>query len=418
MTRYNWYVFLLVWVPCVLFASPTQLTNLSIKPSANLTRLTFYLNQKTYGRVKYIPNASRLIIELSNTEKHFRYTSYKLQQARGNIEFIRLEQPRRHTLRFLFTANEPIRWTIHFLSPSLTDQVLLQVDVVSLNPKKAAPHRQQNPPAEKSKILKIFKNDQLLKSFSALMEKPKQWVMNASTSHPTSTAANGPFVVVIDPGHGGRDPGARGRRGALEKEVVLAISERLAAKINRTPGMKAILTRNGDYFVPLRQRLKLARKGSADLFIAIHADAFFNNNARGVSVFALSQRAASNEAARWLVQREHYPELDDLSLNNLSDRSEMLRSVLIDLAQTATIRDSIKLGNKVLDAMDDFSTLHHKKVEQAPFVVLKSPDIPSILVETGFITNPEEERHLRHPAYQDKLATAIWQGLRAYSLAK
>lgn len=175
-----------------------------------------------------------------------------------------------------------------------------------------------------------------------------------------------------------------------------------------------MLTRRGDYFVPLRKRLQLARKGKADLFVAIHADAYFENDATGVSVYALSQRGASNEAARWLAQQDNYSELGGVELNTLSDRDPMLRSVLVDLAQASTIQDSIRLGNHVLDALDDISSLHYKKVERAPFVVLKSPDIPSILVETGFITNPREEKRLLNPDYQDQVAQALMIGIKQY----
>jgi N-acetylmuramoyl-L-alanine amidase len=162
--------------------------------------------------------------------------------------------------------------------------------------------------------------------------------------------------------------------------------------------------------------MKLARKDEADLFIAIHADAYFEQNARGASVYALSARGATSEAARWLAQKDNYSELDGVEFNALQDRSTLLRSVLIDMAQTATIQDSLRLGNRVLDALDNMTSLHYKQVEQAPFMVLRSPDIPSILIETGFISNPREEKRLSDPAYQEKLAQAILSGLRAYKV--
>lgn len=222
------------------------------------------------------------------------------------------------------------------------------------------------------------------------------------------------LTVVIDPGHGGYDTGAIGSRGTTEKSVVLAIAKRLAIKINQTPGLHAVLTRTGDYYLPLRGRLNMARQNNADLFIAVHADGFFNDNASGVSVYALSTRGATTEAARWLARQENYSELGEVALNELKDHSPMVRSVLIDLAQTVTIRDSLRLGTRVLDALDDVSRLHYRHVEQAPFVVLKSPDIPSILIETGFISNPREEQRLGYPDYQDQLAQAICQGIKRY----
>lgn len=404
MMRYV-HLFLLLCIPGVLFASPARLTEFNLQASDNITKLHFKLDRKTYGRIKFIPVSAQLVIELSNTINASVINTSKLQQVSANIEFIRVDRSASNKLRFLFKVTTSLRWASHFVTQP-GGYAVLQVDIISTQPKPMIAI------AKNAKANKVFKADQLLTSLKGIIQRPKQWV----------TAQKGgvrqePFVVVIDPGHGGGDSGARGRKGTLEKTVVLAVAERLTAKINQSAEMKAILTRRGDYFVPLRERLKLARKGSADVFISIHADAFFNNNARGVSVYAVSPRGASSEAAKWLVQREHYPELDDLPLNNLKDHSLMLRSVLIDLAQTATIRDSLKLGNRMLNALDDLSTLHYKKVEQAPFVVLKSPDIPSVLIETGFITNPDEEHHLRHPAYQDKLADAIWQGLRSYLLA-
>lgn len=223
------------------------------------------------------------------------------------------------------------------------------------------------------------------------------------------------FTVVIDPGHGGKDPGALGMNGTKEKDVVLSIARKLATEINRTNMMRAVLTRDHDCFIPLRERLKLARSGKADVFIAIHADAYYSNNKEGASVYAVSERGATSEAARWLAKRDNFSELGQVELDSLKDRSHMLRSVLIDLAQTATIRDSIRLGNKILSAINHISLLHYAQVEQAPFVVLKSPDIPSILVETGFITNPREEKHLNDPRYQQKLAEVLRAGISQYA---
>jgi N-acetylmuramoyl-L-alanine amidase len=223
-----------------------------------------------------------------------------------------------------------------------------------------------------------------------------------------------PFVVVIDAGHGGKDTGAIGFYKTREKDVVLSIATQLAYLINQQPHMRAVLTRKGDYFVPLANRLVLARKGEADLFIAIHADSYFNTRASGASVFALSQRGATTVAARWLSDSDNHSELGGVELNRLNDQSVLLRSVLIDMAQTATIRDSLRLGNVILDQLDNMTKLHGSGVEQAPFMVLKSPDIPSILVETGFISNGAEELRLRDRFYQHKLALALLDGIRLY----
>jgi len=221
-------------------------------------------------------------------------------------------------------------------------------------------------------------------------------------------------LVVIDPGHGGKDPGALGARRHAEKHVVLAIARQLKNLVDKQPGMRAILTRDGDYFVALRERLAIARKHDADVFVSIHADAFVNKNSNGASVYALSSRGATSEAARWLAEKENYSELGGVDLSDLKDDSGLLRGVLIDLSQTATIRASLQMGDHVLKYIDNLTNLHHDRVEQARFVVLKSPDIPSILVETGFISNPKEERNLVSPAYQKKLTYAILKGLQLY----
>lgn len=231
---------------------------------------------------------------------------------------------------------------------------------------------------------------------------------------PTLTKVANPMVIVLDPGHGGKDCGAIGVYGTKEKTVVLAIAKRLAKLINADPTMRAVLTRNDDHFIPLVRRLKLARKGKADLFVAIHADSFFNDQSSGASVYALSEHGTTSVAARWLSDRENHSELGQLDLRELGDQSVQLRSVLIDLAQTATITDSLRLGSSILDALDDITNLHYTRVEQAPFLVLKSPDIPSILVETGFLSNPKEEEKLRDPVYQTKIAQALFNGIRLY----
>jgi len=222
------------------------------------------------------------------------------------------------------------------------------------------------------------------------------------------------FVVIIDPGHGGKDSGARGPQGILEKNVTLAIAKDLESFIDAQPNMKAILTRKDDYYVGLRQRLAIARKAKGDLFIAIHADAFEEMNAKGASVYALSLHGSTSEAALWLSQKENYSELGNIDLGSIENANSEIRSVLIDLSQAATISASLKLGQDTLQQLGKLTELHHDCVEQAPFMVLKSPDIPSVLVETGFITNPEEEIRLKTHDYQEKLANALMSGIKAY----
>jgi N-acetylmuramoyl-L-alanine amidase len=222
-------------------------------------------------------------------------------------------------------------------------------------------------------------------------------------------------IVAIDAGHGGEDPGAHGRRGTREKNVTLAIARRLKAKIDQEPNMRGVLVRDGDYFIPLGQRVAKARRLHADLFVSIHADSWVRPDARGSSVFALSERGATSTAARLLAQREN--ESDLIGGVDLGEKDPVLAKTLLDLSLTAKINDSIKLGNYVLNELGEVNDLHKASVEQAGFAVLKSPDIPSILVETAFISNPEEEKRLKDGAYQDRIAGAVLGGIQRY-LAK
>jgi N-acetylmuramoyl-L-alanine amidase len=219
-------------------------------------------------------------------------------------------------------------------------------------------------------------------------------------------------TIAIDAGHGGEDPGARGRGGSHEKNVTLAIARRLKALVDGEPNLRAFLTRDGDYYLPLQTRVDKARKVKADLFVSIHADAFIRPNARGSSVFALSERRATSEAARWLAKKEN--DADLIGGVNLDTKDRYLAQTLLDLSQTATIDYSLRLGDSVLKKLAGVNALHKPRVEQASFAVLKAPDIPSILVETAFISNPEEEKRLNDDEYQDKLARAILEGIRDY----
>lgn len=223
------------------------------------------------------------------------------------------------------------------------------------------------------------------------------------------------IIVMVDPGHGGEDPGASGPDGTHEKDVVLPLARRLQALISAQPGFTAKLTRNGDYYIGLRQRTLLARKENADLFISIHADAFRSPQPRGASVFALSRRGATSETARWLARNENQSDLiGGVGGVSLDDKNEVLAGVLLDLSMTASINASVGVGDHVLSNLRHVTHLHKPGVEQAAFVVLKSPDIPSILVESGFISNPQEERNLKSASYRNKLAHAIWQGVSSY----
>ena len=219
-------------------------------------------------------------------------------------------------------------------------------------------------------------------------------------------------TIMLDPGHGGEDPGAIGARGSMEKNVTLSIARRLRERIDNDPNMRAALTRDGDFFVPLGTRVQKARKAKADLFVSIHADAWIKPEARGSSVFVLSEKGASSAAARYLAQKEN--EADKVGGVNFTVSDPHLARTLMDLTQTATQNDSMRLGKSVLGNLGSVNALHKSSVEQAGFAVLKAPDIPSVLIETAFISNPEEEKRLNDEEYQDKLAKAIMRGIRQY----
>lgn len=219
-------------------------------------------------------------------------------------------------------------------------------------------------------------------------------------------------IVAVDAGHGGEDPGATGRGGTREKDVVLAIARSLAVRINAEPGMKAILTRRTDEFIALRERIQRARLAKADLFVSVHADSIRDRAVSGASVYVLSEKGATNEAARWLAERENAADL--MGGVSLTDKDKTLASVLLDLSQSANISASMSAAERVLLALDRVGEVRKPQVQQAGFLVLKSPDIPSMLVETAYISNPAEEKRLKTGSHQDKLAAAIFTGLRGY----
>ena len=247
-----------------------------------------------------------------------------------------------------------------------------------------------------------------------LLDEAKPTVKTADKLRPQANARRD-IIVVVDAGHGGEDPGAIGPKKLYEKHVVLAISKELSALINAEPGFKAVMSRKGDYFVPLRTRRDFAREQRADLFVSIHADAFHKTHAKGASVFALSSSGATSETARFLAAQENEADLiGGVRDVNLIDKSPDVQSVLVDLFMKATLKSSLDVGAQVLNSMGKVAPLHKKHVEQAGFLVLKSPDVPSILVETGFISNPGEAKRLASPAFRKKMARQIFTGIKSY----
>lgn len=402
---------MIMW-PCLSFAeSPIFLTDIHTTATPAFTRMTFTLTKKTYGRVRSYTNPGRIEIEFANT--YLRTSFSKKQFAHANIKQIIQTSGQFGSLKFVLILGENARFATHYVPGEVPGLIRLQLDVTSKN--KVNPFKVSLQKMFQQGVTNTF---QILSSEipkpEPIVTKPKTIISAAKPIDYDAANQKRVTIVVLDAGHGGKDPGASGSRGVKEKDVVLRIARMLAAELNKYPNYRAVLTRNGDYYVPLRKRLRLARRDKADLFVAIHADAHYNRNATGSSVYVLSQHGASSEAARWLANRENYLELGTVPLNQLVDSDPMLKSVMVDLAQTATIDSSLRLGRRVLDALDDFSALHHTEVERAPFVVLKSPDIPSILVETGFITNPSEEQRLQDPAYQRQIVRAMRRGIEDY----
>ena len=273
----------------------------------------------------------------------------------------------------------------------------------------ALPPDKNNKPADSTAPAK--EDSAIVAGDSSIGQAP-QTKANKSPSIASGRKPARPIVVVIDPGHGGEDPGAVGRRGTREKDIVLVIAKLLRAKLHDDANFRIALTRDADFFVPLEQRVQRARRLRADLFVSVHADAFIHPDANGSSVFALSERGATSTAAKWLANREN--EADLIGGVNLKMKDGFLARTLLDLSQTAQINDSLKLGKLVLSELGEVNRLHKSSVEQAGFAVLKAPDIPSILIETAFISNPDEEKKLRDPVHQHKMADAIADGIRRY----
>ena len=358
-------------------AAPITITNIKLSDKSSCIQIALKLSAPTQPHIFTLANPDRLIFDFTNTKLAVKLTS--LHFPHSLITNVRSGHPVPGVLRLVFDINR----SFHFQTMTKLPAQQVVVTLVA-----SGKH------AEKLKLTE------------------KKQAAAASTK---SILINRPVMtVIIDPGHGGKDTGAIGKSKTLEKDVVLKISKQLADLINRTSTMRAVLTRNGDYYVSLHNRLVYARKNKADIYISIHADSYFNHWASGASVYALSKNGATSIAARWLAKRNNYSELGGVSLSELNDQSPLLRSVLIDLAQTVTVTDSMRLGTALLDEMDNITPLHYSRVEQAPFMVLKSPDIPSVLVEVGFISNPTEELRLRNKDYEHKIALSLFNGIRNY----
>lgn len=354
-------------------AAPS-INSLRIWPAPDHTRLVFDLSGPVNHKVFSLDNPKRLVIDINQVNLNTQLNSANL--ANTPINRLRSAVRNGQDLRVVLDLTTAIQPRSFLLKPNEQYGHRLVVDLVLAQPQIAQP---------------------------------------APTSRP-APRQDRPIIIALDPGHGGEDPGAIGPGGTREKHLVWSLAQELAKSIERNPDFKTILTRDGDYYVGLRQRVEVARQAKADLFISIHADAYRLPQPRGSSVYVLSQRGVTSESARWLADSENRADLIGgvEGVLTLGDKDETLVGVLVDLSMTATLAESLNVGARVLQNLGKVNRLHKRDVEQAGFLVLKSPDMPSMLIEAGFISNPQEEKRLRDPVYQRQLATQIAKAVQDY----
>jgi N-acetylmuramoyl-L-alanine amidase len=374
-------------------------------PSNEYTRFTIESTDYIKNDQSILKNPDRVVIDLksiniNNSLKDLSKVDFK---DNSSISGVRVAQYDPGTVRIVVDLRHESKIKIFSLKPFKSYGHRLVVDVYheedeiahllkQLQGKAGDDHKDNNQKVEDEKTNLTSK------------EEPKE--------EQPKVAEQAKIVVAIDAGHGGEDPGARGSSGTKEKDITLAIAKKLRDAINKEPNLQGVLIRDGDYFIPLAKRVAKARKLEADLFVSIHADAFTKKSVKGSSVFALSERGASSAFAKFIANKEN--ESDLIGGVSIDDKHPVLAQTLLDLSLSATINDSMKLGRYVLDEMGKVNTLHKKYVEQAGFAVLKAPDIPSILVETAFISNPKEEKNLRSESFQIKLAESVVKGIKTY----
>jgi len=416
---------ILCWLPQQAYAAIT-ISAARVWPAQDYTRLTLESKQAIRHNMFTVSNPERLVIDLEDVE--LGDTLNELAKLIDNndpyITSLRVGRFKPGVVRLVLDLKSEVKPQLFVLKPVGEYGYRLVLDVYPAQPldplmalleqpKAPIPEAASapaatgqaavEPPAEK-------KPELATKPDTVKIDTPPPATTPSFKNIPELRART--LIIAIDAGHGGEDPGARGRRGSLEKNVTLAIARKVKTLIDETPNMRGVLIRDGDYFIPLIGRVAKARKVNADLFVSIHADAFIKSTARGSSVFALSEHGATSAAARWLAKKEN--EADLIGGVNIAVKDPYLARTLLDLSQTATINDSMKLAKHVLGELGDINDLHRGEVEQAGFAVLKSPDIPSILIETAFISNPSEERRLNDEEYQMKLANAILGGVKRY----
>jgi N-acetylmuramoyl-L-alanine amidase len=385
-------------VPAV-WADATRIGSARVWPAQEYTRVIVESNAPLAHQLRVLRDPDRLVLDLDgiDSSSELALLPSRVHASDPYIGSIRVGRQSPTALRVVLDLKSEVKPDVFALRPVAEYGHRLVLDLYPLVPL--------------DPLMALLESERV-KERTAPPDPAALPQARAQTAQPEPRIAARRITIAIDPGHGGEDPGAIGRRGTYEKNVVLAIARKLKSRVDAEPNMRAMLTRDDDYFVPLAQRVQKARRVQADLFISIHADAFREPAARGSSVFALSEGGATSAAARWLAQKENSADL--IGGVDLDRRDPVLARTLLDLSQTAQISDSLKVGRHVLDGIGTHNTLHKNIVEQAGFAVLKAPDIPSILVETAFISNPDEELKLRSDRHQQKFAESIHEGVRRY----
>ena len=408
-------------------------------PSADYTRVTLESNSALQASPSFIPSPPRLAIDIQGLELNnaLRDLVGKVLPDDPNIAGVRVGQFSPGVVRLVIDLKREITPQVFALAPVAASQHRLVLDLYPMRPadpmealiaerlRSAVPALPSAPTHDPlGELMRQQSGKPPLNVAPEVITRrppaPDAGVYMDSPNHPprvaTPSRTDRLIIIALDPGHGGEDPGAIGPGGTREKDVVLQIAHRLQERINATTlngnPLRAFLTRDADFFVPLHVRVQKARSVQADLMVSIHADAFFTPNAQGASVFALSQGAASSSAARWMANQEN--KADSIGGVNITVQDAQVKRALLDMSTTAQINDSLQLGSAMLREIGGVARLHKPKVEQAGFAVLKAPDIPSVLVETAFISNPEEEEKLRSAAHQDSLADALMKGIKSY----
>ncbi|MBR7799416.1 N-acetylmuramoyl-L-alanine amidase [Undibacterium fentianense] len=404
-------------------ATAMQILAVRVWPAADYTRVTLENDAELKASHFLVKDPNRLVVEIEGLTLNttLKELVAKIQTNDPYIKQVRVGQNRPNVVRMVFDLKEEINPQVFTLKPIGTYQHRLVFDLYPANPIDPITALIEKGEWQKEDALSAAvagnksvpgiqsnKSEKLAKPAEAGDKRNSETNNDAKDQNKQIPM----ITIALDPGHGGEDPGAIGRGGSREKDVVLAIAKRLKHHLEKEEHIRVMLTRDADYFVPLQTRVSKARSVQADLLVSIHADAFVEPTARGSSVFVLSERGATSTAARWLAKKEN--DADLIGGINLKNQDKQLAGVLLDLSTTAQINDSIKVGKVVLKEIASINRLHKASVEQAGFVVLKAPDIPSILIESAFISNPEEEAKLTDEAYQNELAEAIVKGIKKY----